>query len=298
MRIGYMSDIHLEFEKRGPDHPTAAWFSLQKARRTLAADGHPLVGPLLAGLRGGVDLMVIAGDTNTSKGRRKGKSGVHYADRVARYLGVPVVLVAGNHEAYGGDLDEEIQELRKEASETEGRVTFLEREGAVFDLPGGRLRVLGCTLWTDFALFGNAKAAMKAAVEGMNDFQGARYRGAVFTPNDAREIHQQSKAWLGESIATIRAAEPEAPILIVTHHAPSIQGIPLDKRDDLLAPAYASNLEAEITAWHPLAWVHGHLHGQSAYDVAGIPIYSATRGYVGYEAGAESFRPQVVEIGR
>lgn len=23
MRIGYMTDMHLEFEKRGPDHPTA-----------------------------------------------------------------------------------------------------------------------------------------------------------------------------------------------------------------------------------------------------------------------------------
>ncbi len=293
-----MSDLHLEFEERGTDHPTGAWFALQKARRALVTEGHPSLGPLLTGLHGEIDLMVIAGDTNTSKGRWKGMSSVGYADQVARYLDVPVVIIAGNHEAYGGDLDEEIQELRKEAAETEGCVTFLEREGAVFDLASGRLHVLGCTLWSDFALFGNTEIATKAAVEGMNDFQGVRYRGAVFTPTDAREIHQQSKTWLGESIATIRAAESEASILVVTHHAPSIQSISADSLDDPLVPAYASNLEAEIATWRPSAWMHGHLHGQSTYDVSGIPIRSAARGYVGHDAGAESFRPQVVEIGR
>ena len=295
LRVGYMSDIHLEFEESGPDHhPTGAWFALQKARRALVTEGHPSLGPLFTGLHGEIDLMVIAGDTNTSKGRRKGMSSVRYADQVARYLDVPVVIIAGNHEAYGGDLDEEIQELRKEAAETEGCVTFLEREGAVFDLPGGRLHVLGCTLWTDFALFGNAEAAMKTAAEGMNDFRGVRYRGAVFMPTDACELYLQSKVWLRESIAAIRAAEPGASILVVTHHAPSTRSIPADRLDDPLVPAYASNLEAEIATWRPSAWIHG----QSAYDVAGIPIRSAARGYVGHEAGAESFRPQVVTLGR
>jgi hypothetical protein len=39
------------------------------------------------------------------------------------------------------------------------------------------------------------------------------------------------------------------------------------------------------------------LYGQSTYDVAGIPVRSAARGYVGHEVGAESFKPQVVTIG-
>jgi len=168
VRVGHMSDLHLEFEERGPDYPTGAWFALQKARRALAADGHPRVGPLLADLREQIDLMVIAGDTNTPRGRRKGLSGVRYGDQVARYLGVPVVVLAGNHEFFDGDLEEEIRELRKEATETEGRVSFLEQDHLVSDLPVGKLHILGCTLWTDFALFGDVE--MAAAIDLLWEF--------------------------------------------------------------------------------------------------------------------------------
>lgn len=297
IRIGYMSDLHLEFEERGPDHPTGAWFALQKARRALSEDGHPSVGPLLADMRGEIDLMVIAGDTQTARGRKKGRSAIHHADLVAQYLGIPVVAVAGNHEPYDGDLEEEIRELRKEAAETEGRVTFLEQEETAFDLPGGRLHILGCTLWTDFALFGDAEEAMNLAAEGMNDFRGVRYRGETFTPAAAREIHRQSKAWIGESVATIREEEPDALILVVTHHAPSIRSVPQNRLNDPLITAYASNLEAEIAAWQPSAWIHGHLHGECVYDVSGVSLRSAARGYIGYEAGAEMFKPCSLGIG-
>lgn len=295
-RIGYMSDLHLEFEDRGPSSPTGAWFALQKARRTLAKEGHPNVGPLLADLRGQIDLMVIAGDTNTPKGRRKGLSGVRYGDQVARYLGVPVVVLAGNHEFFDGDLEEEIRELRKEATDTEGRVTFLERDHTVFDLPAGRLHVLGCTLWTDFALFGDVDLAADMAATGMNDFRCIGYSGRSFAPADAIEIHRESRGWLGETIAGIRVAEPEASILIVTHHAPSIKSIPKNRLDDVLTAAYASNVTTEVGAWHPSAWIHGHIHGICGYAIAKTPIRAAARGYIGHEIDIEAFSPQVLPV--
>lgn len=75
--LGYMSDLHLEFEERGPDQPTGTWFALQKAQRALAADEHPQVRPPLADLREDIDLLVIAGNTTplTSRSTRKAKHG-------------------------------------------------------------------------------------------------------------------------------------------------------------------------------------------------------------------------------
>lgn len=290
--IGYMSDLHNEFERgRGSAPPGRDWLSLKQTRASI--QGHPDVGPILDGLRGTqLNLIVLAGDIDV------GEEAVAYADKVALFLGVPVILILGNHEGYGGrDLDLLIPEFHVAARVTEGRVTFLENEAAAFDLPGGRLHVLGCTLWTDYRIHGSAEAAMARAETGLNDHRRIFLHGRLLSPERAREIHQISRDWLDLRVAQIRADEGnDAKILIVTHHAPHQEANAPRYRDGELSPAFASDMTELICTWRPAAWIFGHTHYSCRIEVDGIPVVSAQRGYLGVEDGAADFRPAIITL--
>lgn len=73
-------------------------------------------------------------------------------------------------------------------------------------------------------------------------------------------------------------------------------GIASEYRDSPLAPAFTSDMEAEIRAWAPDLWVFGHTHHSTDMVIGTTRLVAAQRGYVGNEAGAASFRPLVVSI--
>jgi len=79
---------------------------------------------------------------------------------------MPCVYVPGNHEFYGSSISEGLAEGLAEASRHEGLHLLADGE-AVID----GVRFLGCTLWTDFRLFGNQPLAMMAANLQMRDFR-------------------------------------------------------------------------------------------------------------------------------
>ena len=297
IRIAYASDLHLEFEARGPDKPTREWLDLAKLRK--ATPGHPLVGPSLLPLREArPDLLVLAGDIGL------GTRGITYADQVSQFLGTPVVYVAGNHEFYGRrDIAMLLPELHQAAAATEGRVTFLENEATQFDFPGGRLHVLGCTLWSDYALNGDGDGddmsivfAIRAARNGLNDHQGAILKGGTnFTPEMALEMHRASLASLDGEVTRIRKEDQDARILVITHHAPIPEANPQQFRGGELAPAFVSDLRPQIARWRPAAWIWGHTHFSVRTQLGGTLLASAQRGYIGYEEPGASAFPVAIE---
>ncbi len=266
IRILYMSDVHLEMERRRLDIPGWAQFS---ARRGNLAS-HPARGPVLE-TTGKIDLVVLAGDIHN------GLRGVIYADQVARYLQAPVVMVAGNHEFYYHDAATLLPALREAAHKTAGRVQFLENTAAGFSFPDGRLQILGCTLWTDYQLHGDAQAAMAEARARMNDHRLIKNNRRIFMPADALAMHQASRAWLHRSLE----AHAGERCLIVTHHAPSAAA--LGTRIGAIAPAYGSDLLHEFVTYRPVAWIHGHTHYRHDDIIDGIRLASAPRGYVGFD---------------
>jgi predicted phosphodiesterase len=283
IRVLYMSDLHLEMERWRLAVP--GWPAFLARHRDLPK--HPARGPLLEYVER-IDLVVLAGDIHN------GLRGEIYAEQVARYLDAPVVMVAGNHEFYRHDMARLLPALGQVTVKTGGQVSYLENDVASFTIRGRVLHVLGCTLWTDYALRGDPEIAMRDAGEIMNDHAMIELNGVPFKPADALARHVLSRAWLHETLADLRAADPSAEILIVTHHAPS--HAVLGARTGDVAPAYASDLTAEFAPWRPAAWIHGHTHYRHATVKDGIRLLSAPRGYVASDEAALRYRPGIVEI--
>lgn len=248
MRIAYLSDLHLEF--------AAAPFDMEAA---------------LAPARD-ADLVVLAGDIDV------GERGVARADAIARFTGKRVIYVAGNHEAYGHDLAALTPRLRQAAWETDGRVLFLERNVVRFWFGNRPLVVLGCTLWTDYSLTGDADGAAVEAERLMHDHDAILWNSSPFSPADAQALHREHRFWLESQL---RKLDPPPAILIVTHHAPVPEA--LGRRAAKLAMAYASDLRPQIAAWPPLSWIHGHTHHRHVTQIANSVVASAPRGYGGSE---------------
>lgn len=222
------------------------------------------------------DVVVVAGDGGP------GLRGIEWA--AAAFAGRPVVYVAGNHEYYGGAIPHDTEKMRARAAAL--GVHFLE-DGEV---TLGGVRFLGCTLWTDFHLDGPGPLAMIRAQQGMNDFRRIRRSPSFrrFTPTDAAGLHAQSLAFLRASLAR------GGPCVVVTHHAPSLQGVQPAFRTDPLTPAYASHLDGFVAESGAALWIHGHTHVHADYRCGDVRVVSNARGYPAQDTG---FDPAyVVEI--
>ncbi|HEY0153413.1 MAG TPA: metallophosphoesterase [Longimicrobium sp.] len=221
------------------------------------------------------DVVVLAGDV------APGLRGLAWA-RTA-FGETPVVYVAGNHEYYRHAIPKLSDDLSREAAGSP--VRFLENAEAVV----AGVRFLGCTLWTDFDLFGDRLHSAAAAQAAMNDFKlirmAPRYRR--FGPGDARTLHLRSVRWLQERLSIPFAG----PTVVVTHHAPSTRSCAPERVHDPLNAAYASDLESMLDGSAAL-WIHGHTHHCVDYDVGGTRVRSNQRGYP--DEGVRGFDPGLV----
>lgn len=211
------------------------------------------------------DLVVLAGDIG------KGVRGVQWATRW--FPEVPVVYVPGNHEYYGGALPRVTAKMRSAAEGT--NVAVLDREAWL----GTGVRVLGATLWTDFALFGVSSvfASSEAARAGLNDYRRIRTspRFSKLRPIDTQREHRESLAWLRARLAE----KTDGPTIVVTHHAPSLRSIAPQFSTDPLTPAYASNLDELVESSGAVLWLHGHTHHASDYRIGDTRVVCNPRGY-------------------
>lgn len=197
----------------------------------------------------GVGLVVVAGDTC------EGVAAALTTLRSAYPAPTEIVVVAGNHEFYGGVWSEEIDAGLRVAREL--NIHFLENGVVIV----GRLRIVGATLWTDYNLFGEQlrEAAMLTARDIMRDHRRIKWQKSPwlrFRPLEARGVH----IWSREFIVKTLSIPHDGPTLVVTHHAPCLEATPRDTRDDLLSAAYASNLYPIIDRFQPDYWISGHTH--------------------------------------
>lgn len=250
MRLWILSDLHVELT-RGWDLPSGS-------------------------ARPDFDVLVVAGDLIPRAER--GVKWLH--DRVADR---PVIYVMGNHEAYGADIQRTLEKAKATAAGS--NVHVLENETVQIN----DVTFLGATLWTDFALNGDAHRAMVVASERMNDFKKIRtsaYRQR-FAPHHALTRHLKSRALLKAEMRNPR----EGKLVIVTHHAP-VPKMPGEfsgpDSDSELDPSYRSDLRALMApalddgrgAMRPAdLWIYGHTHESADTVIGATRVVSNAKGY-------------------
>jgi Icc-related predicted phosphoesterase len=84
--------------------------------------------------------------------------------------------------------------------------------------------------------------------------------------------------------------------VVVTHHSPSSRSVAQRFAQDLLTPAFASNLEEMMGSHRVALWIHGHMHDPFDYEIFGTRVVCNPRGYAPF-ALTPSFRADfVVEV--
>ncbi len=230
------------------------------------------------------DVAVVAGDVCEGLARSVG----WVADVIRPHM--PAVLVAGNHEFYGGTWSAEIAAGREEARRRDVRLLeceTVEIAGAVFS---------GCSLWTSYDLYGadGRRPAMAAASAVMRDHRRINWQRKDpwlrFRPEEAASLHLRSLMFLGNALEAAPAT-PSRPHVVVTHHAPSGRSVPPEFEGDALNPAFVSPLDDFILRTRPTAWLHGHVHRRADYAIGTTRVIANPRGYPRETTG---FDPELV----
>lgn len=224
-------------------------------------------------------VVVLAGDIAPKLG------GVRWA--MEKFPDQHVIYVCGNHEFYSWKIDAGLEKMRAETKGT--NVHLLEYDEVILD----GVRFVGCTAWTDFALWGDRKWAMHACQLGMNDYRKIRVASGGYRrlrASDTAALAQRAQSWIAERLATPHGG----PTVVVTHHAPSplslLWGEDADAQSDPHGPAYASRWEHLMPGVD--LWLHGHTHLAVDYKVGDCRVVSNPRGYgMGDETG---YDPELV----
>ncbi|MFG6447898.1 metallophosphoesterase [Roseateles sp. BYS180W] len=226
----------------------------------------------------GAELLVLAGDIDSTW---------QGLERFARWP-VPVLLVPGNHEFDGREITAARAELRARADALGLRL--LDDEVYLHtDRQGRAVRVLGCTRWSDFDLFGSAERArsMRAA-SYFQRYMRARLGEAAFDAEAVRTLGLAQKAWLQQVLSQPFAG----PTLVITHFAPSLRSADPRYGRQPTTASFCSNDEDLL----PLAqmWVHGHVHWRPDYGfehAAGRTRVVCNARGLAYKGEADGFDP-------
>lgn len=211
------------------------------------------------------DVIVLAGDIHV------GNKGVLWA--LKNIPDKPVIYVLGNHEFYGKAYPRLVNSLKELTQNT--NVVILENDVFTFD----GVNFMGCTLWTDFELYGDARLAGYECQQIMSDYRKIRLSPeySKLRSKDVAGIHSQSLHWLKKQLASHK----DETNIIVTHHGPSTLSLPETKSENIIHSAYVSRLDKILTDYNPAAWLHGHLHNSSDYMIGECRVVCNPRGYPG-----------------
>jgi Icc-related predicted phosphoesterase len=266
MRFLVISDLHLEFAAYRPDACMPDF-----------------------------DAVILAGDIMANGAKVPG-----WAAEPSQFgRDKPIVVVAGNHEFYGGVMQGQQERMQKARVPN---VHVLDPGEVRFDQ--GRVRILGCTLWTDFQLpvltpdgpVSDPRRAADHASRCLTDFRVIDFHEPGFgprrlTPADTVGLHRAQRDWL---LAKLRQPFAGATV-VVTHHGPSAGSVARQWADDWLTPAFISDLP-ETFFEVPALWVHGHTHTSLDYRRGRTRVVCNPRGYGGRDGSFENphFDPRLV----
>ena len=120
-------------------------------------------------------------------------------------------------------------------------------------------------------------------------YEGSKFN---FSTEDALRLHVESREWIANTLAQ----NFDGDTIIVTHHAPSKRSIHKRFDDDVLSPAFASNLDDLVERSNAVLWAHGHMHDSFDYKICNTRVICNPRGYSGRELNARFTTKNIFEF--
>lgn len=207
------------------------------------------------------DILILAGDI---------ASGTRALDLFGNWP-YPVIYIPGNHESYGASIEHtEAEFLRRAATFPNIHVLTQGR----CEIAG--IRFLGCTLWTDYDLFGTENHSLAMAIcerQIIDHLYIKTINNTPFKPADALQIHQAQKQWLRDQLADPFAGKT----VVITHHAPSRLSLHPIYTNDLSSAGFVSDLSDLMGS--ATLHIHGHTHNSFDYVINGTRVIANPMGY-------------------
>lgn len=246
MEFQILSDIHLEFYDDG------VFYDL--------ATGNIMIGKRIL-LRPVAPILILAGDIG-----KPGKPIYENFMGLVSNLFEQVFYVPGNHEYYGGTIEEGNKKMPNA-----DKVTCLVEEGVV---------IYGVTLWTKIAV-SDIHECMKRIADYTHIKKLEDRRKVHIDTVDTDELHEEQLNGIKEMIA--KCKENEWKLVLVTHHAPLLEcNHPeyLDKGAGFCNDLSEMLDECGCGSGGPvIAWVYGHTHYNMDFEYNGVRVISNQFGY-------------------
>ncbi|KAF2803166.1 phosphoesterase [Mytilinidion resinicola] len=180
-----------------------------------------------------------------------------------------VFLVLGNHEFYELGYSTGLANARKLESEPVlgGKLILLHQTR--YDVPKSSFSILGCTLWSQIPE--SARPRVQTALNHFRKIEG-------WTIDSHNAVFDTELAWLK---GQVDRQHEQRKILIVTHHAPTIEETahPQHAGSDLSSAFASSIITDEDTTWEQ-SDIFRHTHYTNTFKKGGIKIMSNQRGYI------------------
>jgi len=111
----------------------------------------------------------------------------------------------------------------------------------------------------------------------MNDYRAIQVgpQNRRLRPADTLAMNAQSVDWLGR----MTGQHQGKPLVVVTHHAPSMRSVQDRYKQDIVSAAFAAPLDERVAASRASFWIHGHMHDAARYAIGETQLLCNPRGY-------------------
>lgn len=216
------------------------------------------------------DIVLVAGDTANSD------KGMPWLQEQATHLQTPIITIAGNHEYFDEDVlsfDQTLATWDNYDAESHQGVRVLQCQ----HIDIGDVRILGCTLWTDYQYQAN-EDTMAAAKHFMRDYQQIYAGDELFSPEVSMQIHAAHRQWLQQALITAKTLGKKT--VVMSHHSVSALSVSEKYANLPSNAAFVSDLSDWMHEdWAPTLWVHGHTHEAFDYQVGQTRVIVNPRAY-------------------
>lgn len=214
------------------------------------------------------DIVLVAGDT--------ANSGMAWLQEQAARLAVPIITITGNHEYFNEDVlhfDEKLATWDNYDAVSNQGVKVLQCQ--CVDI--GEVRILGCTLWTDYQCQADADT-IEISKRFMRDYKQIYAGSELFSPELSMQLHAKQRQWLQQALKT--SQELGKTTVVMSHHSISPLSVSEKYANLPSNAAFVSDFSMWMAEpWAPKLWVHGHTHEAFDYQLNNTRVVVNPRAY-------------------